>query len=72
MTKLRFVVSLSNKDNDYQLEQAASAEEASHRLGIDIEVLYAENDAITQSQQLLKIIQGPTNQHPNVIIFEQA
>jgi ribose transport system substrate-binding protein len=72
MTKLRFVVSLSTKDNDYQLEQAASAEEASHRLGIDIEVLYAENDAINQSQQLLKIIQGPTTQHPNGIIFEPA
>ncbi len=72
MTKLRFVVSLSNKENDYQLEQAASAEEASHRLGIEIEIFYADNDAITQSQQLLKIIQGPASGHPNGILFEPA
>ncbi len=72
MKKLRFVVSLTNKENDYQLEQAASAEEASRRLGVDVDILYADNDAITQSQQLLKIIQGPSTGHPDGILFEPA
>jgi ribose transport system substrate-binding protein len=70
MKKLRFVVSLTNNDNDYQLEQAAAADEAARRLGVDLQVLYAENDAITQSQQLLKLVQSRSESAPDGIIFE--
>jgi len=70
MKKLRFVVSLTTNDNDYQMEQAASAEEAAKRLNVDVQILYAENDAILQSQQLLRIIQSNTESHPDGIIFE--
>jgi ribose transport system substrate-binding protein len=70
MKKLRFVVSLTNNDNDYQLEQAAAADEAARRLGVDLQVLYAENDAITQSQQLLKLIQSHSQATPDGIVFE--
>lgn len=70
MKKLRFVVSLTTKDNDYQIEQARAAEEAATRVGVDIEILYADNDAIQQSQQLLKIIQSSSDSHPDGIIFE--
>jgi ABC-type sugar transport system substrate-binding protein len=70
MKKLRFVVSLTTNDNDYQIEQAVAAEEAARRLNVDIEVLYADNDAIQQSQQLLKIIQSNSQPHPDGIIFE--
>ena len=49
MRRLKFLVSLMTNENDYQLEQAHSAEVASHKLGVDIEILYAENDDITQS-----------------------
>ena len=70
MKKLRFVVSLTTKDNDYQIEQAHAAEEAAVRAGVDIEILYADNDAILQSQQLLKIIQSNADSHPDGIIFE--
>src|ERR1700757_48404 len=58
MKKLRCLVSLTTRDNDYQIEQATSAEEAARRLAIELQIIYAENDAITQSQQLLKIIQS--------------
>lgn len=68
--KLKFVVSLTTRDNDYQIEQADSAREMSQRLGVDIELQYAENDAILQSQQLLKVIQSTTEPHPDGIIFE--
>lgn len=70
MKKLRFVVSLTTKDNDYQIEQAHAAEEAAVRVGVDMEIIYADNDAIQQSQQLLKIIQSNSDSHPDGIIFE--
>jgi len=52
MKNLKFVVSLTAHDNDYQMEQTASTKEAAHRRGMDIEILHAENAAILQSQQL--------------------
>jgi ribose transport system substrate-binding protein len=70
MKKPRFVLSLTTNDNDYQMEQATTAQEAARRLNVDLEILYAENDAILQSQQLLKIIQSNSASHPDGIIFE--
>jgi ribose transport system substrate-binding protein len=70
MKKLRFVASLTTNENDFQMEQAASAQEAANRLNVDLEILYAENDAILQSQQLLKIIQSNSDSHPDGIVFE--
>ena len=70
MKKLRFVLSLTTNDNDYQMEQAACAEEAARRLNVELQIIYADNDAILQSQQLLKIIQSNSDSHPDGIIFE--
>lgn len=70
MKKLRFLVSLTTRDNDYQLEQAAAAQEAARRLGVDLEILYAENDAITQSTQILKTVQASPELRPDAIVFE--
>jgi ABC-type sugar transport system substrate-binding protein len=70
VNKLKFVISLTTDDNDYQQEQATSAVQTAARLGVEIELLYAENDAILQSQQLLKIIQSNSVPHPDGIIFE--
>ena len=72
MKKLTFVLSLTNNDNDYQLEQASAAEDACKRLGGQLQILSADNDAITQSQQLLKIIQSESTTHPDAILFEPA
>ena len=70
MKKLKFVISLTNRENDYQIAQAISAQEASQRMGLDLDLLYAENDAILQSQQLLNVIQSRTSPLPDGIIFE--
>src|SRR5690348_1810347 len=70
MKKLNIVVSLTTNDSDYQMEQAAAAEEASRKLGINVQIIYAENDSILQSQQILKIVQSSTESHPDGIIFE--
>jgi ribose transport system substrate-binding protein len=72
MKNLSFVVSLTNNENDYQLEQAAAAEKAARRLGIEIKIIHAGNDAVGQSQQLLEFIQGSTASRPDAIVFEPA
>lgn len=72
MKKPRFVVALITQDNDYQIEQAASAEEAAHRLGVDVQVIFADNDSIQQSQQVLKFIQSGTDALPEGIILESV
>jgi ribose transport system substrate-binding protein len=70
MANLRFIVSLITKDNDYQVEQAASAQAAAQKLGVDVQIIYADNDAITQSTQLLRAIQVEPAARPQAIIFE--
>jgi len=70
MKKLRFLVSLTTNNNDYQIEQAQSAEAAARKLGVELQVIYADNDAITQSTQLLKAIQAEESHRPGAIIFE--
>lgn len=70
--KLRFLLSLTNDDNDYQIEQTSAAEQAARRLGVELEIVYARNDGIVQSQQLLSSIQSVTTPRPDAIIFEPA
>lgn len=70
MKKLKFLISLTNDDNDYQIEQAAAAEEAARRLGIGLEIISADNDAVNQSTQLLRVIQGNAGSRPDAIVFE--
>ena len=70
MKKLRFVVSLTTDDNDYQIEQKESAEQAARKTGVDVQIIHAQNDAINQSTQVLKAIQAPKELRPDAIIFE--
>src|SRR5882762_2799082 len=70
MKKLKFLVSLTNNDNDYQIEQASATNEAAGRLGVTAQVIYAGNDAITQSTQLLQVIQAAPQDRPDAILFE--
>jgi ABC-type sugar transport system substrate-binding protein len=72
MKKLSFLVSLTNDDNDYQQEQAAAAEKAGRRLDVNVQIVHANNDAVTQSQQLLHYIQGSAASRPDAIVFEPA
>ena len=63
------VVALTTRDNDYQAEQSASATEVASRLGVKINVIYADNNAVNQCQQLVKIIQDKA-QRPDAILVE--
>ncbi|MGA8409540.1 MAG: substrate-binding domain-containing protein [Candidatus Acidiferrales bacterium] len=70
MAKLNFLLSLITDDNDFQREQARAAQETATKLGVGLEVIYAGNDSIQQSQQLLSVIQGDAAKHPSAIIME--
>jgi ribose transport system substrate-binding protein len=70
MSKLRILVCLTTSENDYQTEQAHSAEQAARKLGVHVQILYADNDAINQSTQILKAIQSAPELRPNAIVFE--
>jgi ribose transport system substrate-binding protein len=72
MKRLNFLVSLTNDDNDYQQEQAAAAEKAGRRLGVDVKIIHAGNDALAQSQQLLHYVQDSAVVRPDAIMFEPA
>lgn len=72
MKKLRFLLSLTNDDNDYQIEQTVAAQQTARKLGVELETVYARNDGIVQSQQLLSSIQSTSAPRPDAIIFEPA
>jgi len=72
MKQLRVLTSLTTLDNDYEIEQACAAHEKASRLGLNLQLVYAENDPVTQSQQLLKAIQSPKGARPDAIIVEPA
>lgn len=69
--KLLFLVSLITQESDYQREQASSAQLTARRLNVDVEVSYADNDAIKQSQQLLQVIQNRSSS-VRALILEPA
>lgn len=69
MKQLNVVVSLPG-ENRYLREQAVVAESAAQRLGMRLRIINAESDPVTQSQQLLEIIQSPRDLVPDAIIVE--
>src|SRR5436305_15320722 len=71
MNKLNVLVSLITKENDYQLEQAASAEAAAAKLGAIVQIVYAGHDAVQETQQSLATITDPAKR-PDAIIAQPA
>jgi ribose transport system substrate-binding protein len=69
MKQLRLLLSLPGRNN-YQQEQAAAAVETASQIGATVEVIYADNDAVNQSQQILQVIQSKSNALPDAILFE--
>jgi ribose transport system substrate-binding protein len=69
MTKLKVLVSLITENNDFQLEQAASAEAAASKLGASVQIIFSGNDAVQQTQQILSFVQDPSKR-PDAILAE--
>ncbi len=70
MKTLRVLVALLTNDNDYQIEQANSATQMASKLGVEARIVYADNDAINQSTQILKAIQADPEERPDAVVFE--
>ena len=72
MPKMKILVSLITNNNDYQLEQAQDAERTAQKLDVDVQILFADNDAVNQSTQILKAVQAPAEDRPAAIVMEPA
>jgi ABC-type sugar transport system substrate-binding protein len=70
MKKLQFLISLHGNQNDFQVAQAQCAEATARKLGINAEIVLAEDDAVNQSTQLLKAIQSQKESRPDAIMLE--
>jgi ribose transport system substrate-binding protein len=71
VNNLKIAVCLITQNNDYQREQASSAESAARQLGVNLQIVYGDGDSVTQSQLLLEMIQTPSLR-PDGIICETA
>ena len=68
MKKLSIVISLPG-ENNYLREQEAAAKSTAQKLGVEIQVINAKSDPVTQSQQLLEIVQT-ASARPDAIVVE--
>jgi len=66
----RVVVSLITQDQEFQLLQAADARESARRLGLEAEVLFADNNAVLQIQQLFRCVHADEAERPAAIVTE--
>jgi len=67
--KLRCLVSIPG-DTMYLREQTAAAQATAARLGMELEVVSAEMDAVAQGQQVLKSVQARNGLQPDAILLE--
>jgi ribose transport system substrate-binding protein len=70
MNPLKVLLSLITRDNDYQQEQASVADATAKRLGINLRTVFADNDAIAQTKQILSAIRSPGAERPDAVIAE--
>jgi ABC-type sugar transport system substrate-binding protein len=68
----KVVVALLSERQEFQLMQAADARECAARAGLEIEVLYAEDNAIQQIHQLFERIHAPEAGRPAAIVVESV
>jgi ABC-type sugar transport system substrate-binding protein len=64
----RLVVSLTSADQEYQALQAEDAREAGRRLGLEVEVLYAEDNGVRQIQQLFGFVHAASGERPAALL----
>lgn len=67
MKRLSIVISLPG-ENNYLREQEAAAKTSAQRLGLDLQVINAKSDPITQSQQVLEVVQAQSGRPDGVIV----
>jgi len=64
----KVIVALPEKDNEYQVLQAADARSTAARVKLEIEIVHAEMSAVLQIQQLFKYVHA--TERPKALIVE--
>jgi len=72
MKQRKVLLSLITDKNDYQREQAATARREAGRLGVLLDIVYADSDPLCQSSQMLDAIFGKGMEKPDAILCEPA
>jgi ribose transport system substrate-binding protein len=70
MKDLRFLISLHSGENDFQVAQAECAQETGRKLGVEVEIIFADDDAVNQSTQVARAVQRPKESRPDAIVLE--
>jgi ABC-type sugar transport system substrate-binding protein len=68
----RVVVALLTAEQEFQQLQAKDARDAAARLGLDVDVAFAEGHAVVQIQQLFRHIHAAEAERPAAIVVEAA
>jgi ribose transport system substrate-binding protein len=63
-----FVVSLTSAEQEYQVLQGEDAGQAGRRLGADVRVHFAEDNAVLQIQQLFASVHAPAGERPAALL----
>lgn len=64
----RLVVCLTSEEQEYQTLQGEDAREAGRRLGVEIDVLFAEDNAVKQIQQIFGFVHAPEGERPAALL----
>jgi DNA-binding LacI/PurR family transcriptional regulator len=65
----RVVVSLTSREQEYQALQGEDALAAGRRLAANVEVLYAEDNAVVQIHQLFRFVHAPERERPLALVL---
>jgi len=65
----RLVVCLTSAEQEYQALQGEDARAAAARLAASVEVLFAEDNAVMQIQQLFRFVHAPQAERPAAILL---
>jgi ABC-type sugar transport system substrate-binding protein len=65
----RIVVCLTSAEQEYQALQGEDAKSAGRRLAAEVEVLFAEDNAVLQIQQLFHFVHAPEAERPAALVL---
>jgi ABC-type sugar transport system substrate-binding protein len=66
----KVVVSLLTEEQEFQRMQATDARETAARLGLEVDVVFAESNAVLQIQQLFRFVHAAEEERPAAIVVE--
>ncbi len=68
----QIVVALLDERQDYSQLQATASRAAASKAGLSIDVVFAENNALVQIQQLFCHVQAPEGERPRAIVVQSV